>query len=264
MSGRGVDLHNHVIPGVDDGARTAGEAASALDALAAAGVGIVVATPHFDGSLTLRAERNAARLEELDAGWSRLETVLGRVALEVKRGAEVKLDVPDVDFSDPRLRLGGGLAALVEFPFLNVPPRSAQVLAAIREAGYVPVLAHPERYGGVDRDLNVVRGWLEAGAVLQVNAGSLVGRFGPEPQERAAALLVRGWVSCLASDYHGRGTPALADARALLDDWRAGEAAALLLEENPARLLRDEPCLSVPPVHPTGALSRLLQRLRPW
>jgi protein-tyrosine phosphatase len=265
-----TDLHNHVIPGVDDGPRDVNGSAAAIRALAEEGVGRIVATPHFDGSLTIDPPSLSRRLRELDEGWARLrEGVATRI--RVVRGAEIKLDSPYVDFSDPRIRLGGGATVLVEFPYFTVPPRSDDVLLRIREAGYLPLVAHPERYQGLDPMERVVRSWLEAGAFLQVNAGSLLGRYGGEARDHAAALLTKGWVHCLASDYHGRGSPGLRDARDIVRsrlEEETGEATdrlRLLLEVNPNRLLRGETPVQVQPLpESASALKQLLRRVSPW
>ena len=256
-----VDLHNHVIPGVDDGARDASEADAAVAALRAQGVERVVATPHVDGSLTTDPHRLARRLEDLDEGWDLLQE-REETAAGVDRGAEVKLDVPEVDLSDPRLRLAGGPTVLVEFPFMSVPPGAARALERIALAGYQPLLAHPERYEGMDRGLDAVRGWLDAGAFLQVNAGSLVGRYGSAAQDRAVSLVARGWVHCVASDYHARGAPDLRAGREVAERRFGEEPARLLFDVNPARLVRGEkPVLVSPPPRRPSALQRLLDRL---
>lgn len=252
-----IDLHNHVIPGVDDGAADAPGARAAVDALTREGVDMIIATPHLNASVALQPRALEARMAALDAGWRRLESALAPGA-RVERGAEVMLDVPTPDLSDPRFRLAGGPAVLVEFAYMRVPPRSAETLAWIREEGYLPVLAHPERYLGVDPGLRIVERWVAAGAFLQVNAGSLAGRYGRGPRRVARALLERGRVHCLASDYHARGEPGLAAVRSLLASWGGEAQARRLFEENPSRLLRGEPCLPVAPVGPRkGWLRRL-------
>jgi protein-tyrosine phosphatase len=263
VSTRWVDLHNHVIPGVDDGARDGDQARAAVAALAAEGARVVVATPHLDASLTQTPGALAPRLEEFDDGWARLiEAADGDVRLE--RGTEVRLDVPTVDLTDARLRLGGSRTVLVEFPYMSVPPRSAAVLMDIRREGFVPLLAHPERYGNLDPDLTAAASWLDVGACLQVNTGSLTGRYGARTRRRALELLGRGWVHCLASDYHSNGAPGIAPVRRLLESWGGEEVARLLFEENPSRMLADEPCASVPPLQPRRSLGVRLNRFLPW
>lgn len=260
-----TDLHNHVIPGVDDGARTVAHAVRAVMALRDEGVETVVATPHVDGSITRMPDRLRTRLAELEAGWDRLGSALATSAGPVMlRGAEVKLDVPAVDLSDPRLRLAGGPAVLVEFSQLTVPPRSAETLHAIRSQGYIPVLAHPERYqGGADPDLTRIRSWVEAGAVLQVNVGSLAGLHGQRAKRLAGWILEAGLAHCLASDYHGYGSPRLAAVREVLDSW-GEDGARLLFEENPARLSEGQDPEPVPPMSAPPSFMHRLSRLLSW
>jgi protein-tyrosine phosphatase len=258
-----TDLHNHVIPGVDDGARSVAHAVRAVMALRDEGVETVVATPHVDGSITRMPDRLQSRMDELDTGWDRLRSALAPAdEPALRRGAEVKLDVPGVDFSDPRLRLAGTRAVLVEFAQLTVPPRSAETLHAIRSQGYLPVLAHPERYQS-GAELSRVRGWVEAGAALQINVGSLAGLHGQRAARVAASIIGAGLAHCLASDYHGYGSPHLVEVREMLDSWGEDEA-RLLFEENPARLADGETPLAVPPLSPPPGFRHRLSRLLPW
>ncbi|HSH44443.1 MAG TPA: CpsB/CapC family capsule biosynthesis tyrosine phosphatase [Longimicrobiales bacterium] len=262
-----VDVHNHMIPGVDDGARDATESRAAIGALVADGVERVVTTPHVDGSLTLDATRLQARLAEVDRGWDRLKEAVAEMAGEapsLDRGVELKLDVPEVDLSDERLRLAGGRAVLVEFPHMTVPPRSEHALSMIRRAGYLPLLAHPERYHGTGGSVSAMARWLDVGAYLQVNASSLLGQYGERAQTTARALLARGWVHCLASDYHARGEPNLAAVRRLLESWGGADQARVLFEVNPSRLLAGEAPHPVEPLEEPDTFRRRLRRILPW
>lgn len=267
MSNEWVDLHNHMIPGVDDGARDEAEAVAAVGSLADEGVGTVVATPHVDGSVTLDTDQLRRRMDELDGGWERLTRAIAESdgpAPTLRRGVELKLDVPEVDLSDERLRLGGGSAVLVEFPHMMVPPRSEHALSAIRRTGHIPVLAHPERYHGVDSSLSVMGRWLDVGACLQVNAGALIGRYGESAAATARRLLARGWVHCLASDYHARGEPRLSAVRALLEEWGGEEQARVLFEVNPSRVLSGQEPLAVEPLERPRSFATMLRGLLPW
>jgi protein-tyrosine phosphatase len=260
-----VDFHNHVIPAVDDGARDGTEARGAVEALRAQGVARVVATPHLSGALTTDPRALEARLREIDEGWARLRAAVPEEAgVTLGRGAEVRLDAPEVDLSDPRLRVDGSRSVLVEFAHFTVPPRSAQALAAIVDAGYQPVVAHPERYRGIDAGLAVVRAWVEAGACLQVNAGSLLGRYGDRAAGIAERLLAGGWAHCMASDYHARGEPESGPVRAMIEGWGAVEEARILFEENPSRIVAGETCLQGPLVARPRSLAERLRRWVPW
>ncbi|HSJ05604.1 MAG TPA: CpsB/CapC family capsule biosynthesis tyrosine phosphatase [Longimicrobiales bacterium] len=259
-----VDFHNHVMPGVDDGATDPAEAEGALRVLAEQGVAHVIATPHVDGSLTLRPEALSHRLREVDDAWATLQAVARAVPqIEVYRGAEVMLDTPEPDLSDDRLRLAGGRFALIEYPFMSVPPHSTNVLANIMNAGFIPIVAHPERYAGITPGSRLPEEWCGAGALLQVNAGSITGRYGPQARHNVLDLLERGLAHFVCSDFHARGRPYLRRARAALEEMGGAEHAELLMGGNPRRLLEGQHPLRVPPLRTRhGVLSRLRKWLR--
>jgi protein-tyrosine phosphatase len=256
-----VDLHNHLMPGVDDGATNIEESRAALAAMRESGVETLVATPHLKGSLTHQPEALAARLAELDVGWESLQALGASEfpAMTLMRGVELMLDTPAPDLSDPRLRLGGGSFVLMEFPFMTVPPRSAHAISELRMQGWKPVIAHPERYAGLDPRLEVVGEWRRYGGVLQVNVGSILGRYGEEARERALALLERGWVDLLASDYHARGRLMVRSAIEWLNELGAADQARQLLMTNPRRLLAGDDPL---PVAPLSAQRSIWSRIR--
>jgi protein-tyrosine phosphatase len=248
-----IDLHTHLLPGVDDGARDLAGAAAVLARLAADGVTVVACTPHLRTSALRRAppRRHDAALAALQAAAPR--------GLTVVHGWEVMLDEPGVDLSDPALRLGGAPAVLVEFPRgAALPPNAGAELERICHGGLMPVVAHPERYAGCT--LAELGRWRAAGAVTQGTAATLAapGRRG----DAARTLLAAGALDVLASDNHGDGR-SLADARALLDAHGAGDVGALLTAENPARVLRGERPLPVPPLTVrVGVWARLARYVR--
>ncbi|MHB1095782.1 MAG: tyrosine-protein phosphatase [Gemmatimonadaceae bacterium] len=269
-AGPATDFHSHLMPGVDDGAADLAESRAAVAAMVRDGVATAITTPHFDGSLTLAPPMAERRLAQLDAAFSALtaDAEVAASGVHVLRGVELMLDVPDPDVSDPRLRLNGGRFVLVEYPGLQLPLSHADyAVRALRDKGWQPVLAHPERYRNVDDSLEQLLPLRFAGAYFQVNAGSLVGYHGDGPRRRAASLLARGWVEYGSSDYHGRGAPAVSAARAALAATGAAEQAELLFCENPARLVRGESPLRLPPVEsprpPARSFwARLLRRSR--
>jgi len=251
-----VDLHSHVLPGVDDGARDLAEALSALKALQEQGVQKVIATPHFRASLLERRSRADARLALFDEAYDELTEALAESDLEIAlgRACEFKLDAPVADLSDPRLRLEGGPAVLVEFGSFQLPPFAGNQLKAVVDAGWLPVLAHPERYFGIETAFDRVARWVADGTALQVNARSLAGGYGSAPRQIAAELLARGWVTCVASDYHAMGVPEWPPALTLLQSAVAPVSSAgdepvesgeewirQLVSENPRRLISGEP-----------------------
>ncbi|MCJ7627246.1 MAG: hypothetical protein MUO50_02545 [Longimicrobiales bacterium] len=258
-----TDLHSHLVPGVDDGSRTLEEARDGLRRLRASGVRRVVTTPHLDGSLTRDRGMLEARLAKVDEAWGSLHRMAeGEFPdLDLHRGHEVMLDIPDPDLSDPRVHLAGTAFVLVEWPGLQVPPSTLSVLDRLVDSGIRPIIAHPERYRGLDRDTVLPGEWRERGALLQVNYGSVLGRYGDLPRRRAVTLLERGWVDLMASDFHGRAhlSPSVREAQEVFSEWGGGDRFDLLARVNPARVLRGEDPM---PVIPLTVKKRVWQRLR--
>ena len=243
-----ADIHNHLVPNVDDGARTIHDTLAAVETMTRQGIRKIITTPHLNGSLTLDPVRLEARLSEVDAAFSWAHQVVRENFPEVdfRRGHEVMLDVPDVDFSEPRVRMAGTRFVLIEWPRLHLPPGTQQVLRRIREEGYLPIVAHPERYIGID--LNLAQAWREAGAYLQVNYGSLDGRYGGDARALAVRLLRRGWADYLSSDFHARPDRKLyrTEAWDRIEALDGDEALVHMCLTNTGRVLRDEVPLPVP------------------
>lgn len=262
-----VDLHSHLVPGVDDGAPTLEDALEGIARMVERGVTHLVTTPHLDASVA----RDPARLEEVLA---RVDGAFAPVVeaarerfphLRLERAHEIKLDLPDPDLSHPGLRLPGTQVVLVEWPGLQIPPRTTEVLADLVSGGVRPLLAHPERYRRLDAYPELPEAWREAGAWLLVNHGSVVGRYGKEAQRSAHRLLAHGWVDALATDFHGRPHLGLylERSRQWFEGRNAADAWRFLVEENPARIARGEEPLVVPPVASSGGLSGgVISRLR--
>ncbi len=263
-----TDFHSHLVPGVDDGAQEPDDSAAALGRFRAEGALQIITTPHFMGSLTLDAAALEARLAELDAGWETLRTVVAADgermggALRVERGVEVMLDIPDPDLSDERLRLAGGPFVLVEYPMLRLPPVNAEfALTGLRSRGWMPVVAHPERYRNLDPTLAELPRFRHAGAFMQMNAGSLFGDYGKTAASHARRILMAGEADYISSDYHARGEPGLQRFARAMADAGFSEQAELLTMTNPARLLAGEPPLRVPPIQPKNESRSLWERL---
>jgi protein-tyrosine phosphatase len=237
-----TDLHSHLIPGVDDGASDERQAARAVAALVAEGITAIATTPHVDGSITVNPAALEERLREIDTGWDVLVSLAGASLpdLKLSRAAEIMLDIPEPDLSEPKLRIAGGQFALVEFPYMTIPPNSDQVIARVRSSGWIPLIAHPERYHNVVSEHRMVPRWRDCGAYLQMNGPSLLGRYGESVKQMAVSLLEDGLVDCVASDYHARGEPHVRHYCAALTREATAEQVDLLTEVNPSRILRGE------------------------
>ncbi len=241
-----IDIHSHLLPGVDDGSPSLDVSVPVLERFAADGVTVLVCTPHLNASQAATAPYTE---------YLNILTELRRAAPavpELRLGWEIMLDAPGVDLTAPELCLGGSRALLVEFTRGGIPRGASTELRRIARSGRTPILAHPERYFGCT--LELVREWREVGVVIQTDASVLMGRG--LPGGLARSLLSHGLIDILASDNHGDHR-SLAFAR----DWlgeRGGEAQVeLLTRVNAGRVLSDEDPLPVPPLR-----SDMLTRIR--
>lgn len=258
-----VDIHSHLVPGVDDGARSVEAAVASVQRMSDAGIRRIITTPHIRGSLTVDAEGLEERLSTVSTAFEKVASAV-RAALphvEFRRGHEVLLDVPEVNLADPRIRLAGTSFVLVEWPRLQIPPSSVRVLARLHDQGYRPIVAHPERYMGHVSPLDMADRWREAGAYLQVNYGSLVGRYGSEANDIALQLLEMGLVDYMASDFHGQSGLKLYQKEAwdALGERGAHEALDVMCRINPGRILDDLEPLTVTALAPPP---KLFDRIR--
>lgn len=260
-----LDLHSHLVPGVDDGAPDLQAVLDSVRRLAALGVGRLITTPHIEGSRTHDPHALEQRLSEVTAAWESAAEAISREfpAVEYYRGHEVMIDVPDPDLSDPRIRMAGTSFVLIEWPWLGIPPGTVDALQRMRAQGFRPIVAHPERYSGMSGTLHLIGRWRSAGAYLQVNYGSLAGRYGSEARSTAFELLRRGWVDYLSSDFHGRNQLKIykKEAWSLLEALEADSLLSLMCVTNPGRVLSDEEPLPVPPLEAERGLWTRLKEI---
>ncbi|MEO8192464.1 MAG: CpsB/CapC family capsule biosynthesis tyrosine phosphatase [Gemmatimonadales bacterium] len=247
---RMLDFHNHLMPGVDDGAADLDESRAGLAVMREQGVSTIITTPHIRGSLTDKPRELERYLGLLDSAFSALEDLTTREfpELRIERGVEMMLDLPAPDVSDPRLRLAGSTFVLLEFPYMSIPPNSAVAIREIRASGLNPVIAHPERYSNMAGRFELVESWRDAGASIQVNSGSFVGQYGSTAKRLAWLIVERGFADYMCSDYHARGRCAIKAAQAAFDERGGSAQHRLLTVTNPERILRSELPLPVEPL----------------
>jgi protein-tyrosine phosphatase len=252
-----IDLHFHLLPGIDDGPTDLDAALALARAAADVGVDTIVATPHVGW------EWQNTR-QTIAEGTRRMNTCLAELAIpiHVRAGAEVAL-TRAIDLADDELRgltLGGGPWLLLE------PPHSAALgieglLLQVQHRGHRIVLAHVERCPTFIHDIDMLERLVQSGMLASITAGSLVGRFGRTVQRFARRIVVAGLVHNVASDAHDtdRRPPGLT--HELADAGLHGQA-AWLTQEVPAAILTGT---AIPPAPEWPAPSprpRLLGRLR--
>ena len=238
-----IDLHSHILPGLDDGPATAEESLELARAAVADGVDVIAATPHVRDDWPTTPDAMETALERLRAAIAEAE-----IGLDVRPGGELALEhlsLPPEELR--RFGLGGSATyLLVETPYVGWPLDIAERLFLLRAAGFTPVLAHPERNRDVQADPEARLGPLvAAGTLVQLTAASVDGRLGRRVRDASKRLLELGLAHLIASDAH---TPAIravgmsAAAGAVGD----GDLARWLTHDVPAAIVAD----AAPPPRP--------------
>lgn len=229
-----IDLHCHVLPGIDDGPETIEGSLALARAAVAAGTRTLVATPHVNWRYPNTAATIARTAEELR---ERLQAE--GVELELLTGAEIamtqvgQLDDEELD----ALRLGGGAWLLIEPPFTAVAAGLREIVLGLQDRGHRVLLAHPERCPAIHREPALLEALVAEGVLSSVTAGSLAGRFGEQVRGFALRLFEQGLVHNVASDAHDHATRAPGMAQEIehaglgaLADWLTADVPAAILE----------------------------------
>ena len=240
-----IDIHAHILPGVDDGSPSL-ESSLEMAALAVeSGVRAIIATPHCNlpDELSDTGGLDAAGVRRhIDA--LRRELSREGIALRLCPGMEIFGTMQTAQ----RLRAGtlctlaGSRYPLIEFPFIDYAEEATVILASVLRLGLRPIVAHPERYRYTQSQPQLLNLWTDMGCLLQVNRGSLLGRFGEREEELSHALVGRGFAAFVASDAHTPvvRTPWMRDVWELLAQEYSEQTAYALLEGNPARVLNNQ------------------------
>jgi protein-tyrosine phosphatase len=238
---RVIDLHCHLLPGIDDGPADLGGTLAMAEQHVKAGVEVVAATPHVAWDMPNEAETIDLRLADVHTALAAAE-----IPLTVVRGAEIDVHQA-VRLRDEQLRalaLGGGPWLLLEAP-LRPGIGFAPVVHALLERGHRVLIAHPERSPLLQRNPEGLRELVRAGAATQVTAASFAGGFGRTVREYAERMLEAGLVHSVASDAHDafRRPPGLAQP---LRAAGLAELVPLLAAEAPAAILAGDPLPPAP------------------
>jgi protein-tyrosine phosphatase len=254
-----IDLHSHILPAVDDGPRTLDGSLELARAAVADGTRTILATPHVNDDPRIGPELVAERLAELRPALAEAE-----IPLEVLPGGEIAI-WRLVDLDDAALRapaLGGSPYVLVESPFSPVVGDFEPMVLDLHARGHRVLLAHPERCPAFQRDPARLERLADAGVLVQITAGSMVGAFGSTVRRFTAGLLRDGLAHVVASDAHDavKRPPGLTAGFAALERELPGigEQQPWLTEAVPRAILDGTPLPARPPLpKPAGLLRRL-------
>ena len=261
-----IDLHSHILPGLDDGPETLEESLELGRAAVAAGTETILATPHVNDYSDIGPDDVAAGLEVLRAALAEAD-----IPLEVLPGGEIAIwKLVDLDAAALRgLALGGGPYLLVESPFSPVAGEFEPMVLDLHLRGHRVLLAHPERCPAFQREPARLERLVQAGVLVQVTAGSMTGAFGSTVRRFTASLLRDGLVHVVASDAHDavKRPPGLRAGFASLEDELrgVGKLAEWMTVGVPRAILDGAELPERPPLpRPPGRLSRLGLRASRW
>ena len=238
-----IDLHTHILPGLDDGARSLEESREIALVCRANGITAVAATPHVRSDWPTTADEMERRLDEV-----RAELERAGIDVEVLHGGELDLEqlrTLSRDELDRFTLAQNGRYLLVEMPYSAWPLALSRTIEDLLSAGVTPVLAHPERNPDVQENPSLVADAVAAGALVQVTAASLDGRLERRTEAAARRLVDAGLVHVLASDAH---SPDVREAGLRRAAERLGDTALAhyLTEEAPAAIVAGEDVPSPP------------------
>lgn len=243
-----IDLHIHILPGIDDKAYDWSESLEMAAAAVRNGVRAIAATSH--GNLPRQRERTDGKnfaeryLDTLEQFRAALRKE--KIPLQVCPGMEVMAgrSLPEKLRAGELLTLNGTGYVLVEVPFSAPAGRISRMLLELQENGYRPILAHPERYDCVKSDPGLPERWKERQVLLQINKGSLLGEFGKGSLLAADRMMRRGLADLVATDAHDAAlrTVELEDLLDRMEFQYGSGSIERLLKENPARVLEGKNC----------------------
>ena len=229
-----IDLHAHILPGLDHGPDDWNEALEMCRIAIADGITTIATTPHVSEIFPNSPQRIEAAAAEL-----RLRLGDADIPLAVVVGGDYHIR-PELSPANVLTLGGNGRYFLLEFPYQVLPPRADAFIKVLIGRGLLPIVTHPERTTSLQRDWRRLEPLVKAGAIVQITAGSLLGEFGPAATAAANRFLKMGWVHLLASDAHWahERTPRLAAGCAAAARIIGESAAAALVDRNPRAILK--------------------------
>lgn len=196
-----IDIHSHILPGVDDGARSIEESIKILQKAADAGVTTIVATPHV---LEVPSKSEWQEVSNVFNGLKQ-KIVQENIHIEMILGAELFIspELPKTIKENRELTINNrNKYVLIELPMNEIPYFTKQIIFELQLQGIVPILAHPERYMEIQKDINKLVDFVRKGVLTQLNSGSLTGRYGKKVQKTAKRLLTNNLIYMIGSDVH--------------------------------------------------------------
>ena len=231
-----IDLHCHILPGLDDGSGSLEESLEMAALAASQGIRHIAATPHCITGSVREVRSHVDMLREL------LQEE--RIPVQIYPGMEVfgTYDTARLLREKKLLTINDSRYVLIEFSFHTDGEAETEILHSVLSSGYTPLVAHPERYDYINRQPELMNWWKQMGCLFQINRGSLLGRYGLHAKRMSLELVRRGFATVVATDAHSpiNRAPRARDVYELLCTEFSPETADTLMRLNPHQILTDK------------------------
>jgi protein-tyrosine phosphatase len=236
-----VDIHHHLLPGLDDGAPDLQTTLDMARMAADDGITHIVATPHANDHYQFDRPRNEQMLADL-----REKFAAERIPITLGSGCDFHLsydNIRDATRNPTRYTINEKKYLLIELPDHSISPQIEDSYYELRRAGMTLILTHPERNPTMQRDYPRLAEWLKQDVLVQVTASSVLGHMGPAAEKMAHRLLADHWVHFLATDAHNinRRRPKMSEARNLVAQKYGADYATALCVTHPLAVFEGRP-----------------------
>ena len=250
-----IDIHSHIVPGVDDGAQTFEQSVAMLELAIRTGTTDIVATPHASPEFDFQPEVTQAEVARLRAHFGE--------RIRVHTGCDMHLsfdNVEDARANPAKYSINGRGYLLVEFSDLVIFKNSTEALEGLMAVGLTPIVTHPERNPLLRQRMGLLREWVGRGILMQLTADVPFGKWGSSAQRFAEEMLDEGLVHFVASDGHDeeKRQPRLDEVYAWVEENYGAARARRLMITNPGAVLKGDPLPAVEEGEPR------VSRRRPW
>ena len=235
-----IDIHCHIVPNVDDGAKNIEDALEMAKIAYSEGIRKIINTSHYHPSFDYKKGK------ELSQSINNFNDILklNNIDIEVFIGNEIYYSEDIIQIIEEKefYTLNNSRYLLIEFPPMNFPKNILDIIYEIKIRGYIPILAHVERYKAVHENINLIYDCINEGALIQVNSSSIIGKNGKEIKNISEILLNNNMIHFIATDAHSstRRRPMVMETYDYISKKYGDKKAKILFIENPSKVMEDK------------------------
>tara|TARA_B100000029_G_scaffold37697_1_gene35455 strand:+ start:990 stop:1778 length:789 start_codon:yes stop_codon:yes gene_type:complete len=240
-----IDFHNHIIPNLDDGSKSVEMSLNMLKEAESQGITDIVNTVHYQHP---KMEKKDTSYKFIKEEINKFQKIVydNNIDIKIHAASEVffKFNLTEI-LDNPITTFANGKYMLIEFQRLSFPKGYEDEIFKIQLKGITPIIAHPERYRGIQKDINLAKKWIDQGYIIQIDCASIIGGFGKETQIAAIELLENGLCHLIGSDAHNDKNRNFLLKQAFLEiEKNIGSKSKNIIMDNSKRILDKKSCLS--------------------